>query len=267
MALTRLGLLALLLFALVGCEGGAAGSDEEPLTDPPPSPAPPPATGGTTTSFATVPNSATPPVGVTLHVGFTENVTRARMESMHATWTAASNALWNASEGQVRIDAIVYTENHAPGLATSQFMFGFGSADTSTLDVLVWTSLWDVPASGAVTAQPGMGRQNRLMVVPASADVFTLLHECSHLVFRLTWAAGPMLADEYSDGQQDAACIMEGPNQPWRWCSDANHVNQSSQPHSCWRQILLDYPNFSHSGADTASAPPAAPTAVYNDAP
>lgn len=262
-----LTLLALLFaLALAGCEGGVAGSDEENLTDPPASPAPP-ATGGTTTTFAIVPNTATPPVGVTLHVGFTENVTRAQMESMHATWTAANTAVWSASEGQVRIDAIVYTESHAPGLATSQFMFGFGAVDTSTLDVLVWTTLWDVPASGAVSAQPGMGRQNRIMVVPASADVFTLLHECSHLLFRLTWAPGPMLTDEYADGQQDAACIMEGPNRPWRWCTDANHVPQSSQPHSCWRQILLDYPNFTHIGTDTASAPPAAPTAVYNDAP
>lgn len=265
----RIGLLAALLaLVLAGCGGGVAGSDEDNLADPSPStPTPPTTPSGTVTSFAIVPQSATPPVGVTLHVGFTENVTQAQMQAMHATWTSANTALWNASEGQVRIDAVVYTESLAPGLATSQFVFGFGAVNTATVDVLVWTNFWDIPASGAVTAQPGMGRQDKLMIVPATADVFTLLHESSHLVFRLTWAPGPMLVDEYSDGTQDAACIMEGPNRPWRWCSDANHVSQSSQPHSCWHQILLDYPNFSHVGTDTAASQPPAPTAVYNDAP
>ena len=38
-------------------------------------------------------------------------------------------------------------------------------------------------------------------------------------------------------------------------------------PHSCWRQILLDYPLFRHTGTDSTVAAVAAPKAEYNDTP
>jgi hypothetical protein len=262
----RVRLALLLIASLPACGGGVAGSDDEPANgNPPPSNNPPPP-AGTVSQFAIVPRGATPPVGLTLHVGFTENVPVAAMQAFYATWVAANNSLWQASLGQVRIDRIVFSDNHAPGLAASQYTVGFGNANTSNLDVLVWTGLWDIPAGGAVGEQPGQGRQNRIMIVPDSAPVFVLLHESSHLVFRLNWQPGSLLADEYNDGIQDQACIMESQAMPWRWCSDANHVNQSVQPHSCWRQILIDYPTFQANGV-AGPILPAAPTAVYNDTP
>ena len=105
------------------------------------------------------------------------------------------------------------------------------------------------------------------MIIPLNVSVFVALHEGSHLVFDLTWSLGPVLADEYVDGIQDDACVMESDRMPLRWCSDANHVTQSAQPHSCWRQILTDYPAFGHAGADTATDLPSVPRVTYDDTP
>ncbi len=127
--------------------------------------------------------------------------------------------------------------------------------------------MWNIPASGAVSSQPGMGRNNRIMIIPDNARTFVIIHEAGHFLFQLSWSVGPLLVDEYTDGVQDPACVMESERGPQRWCADSNHVNQQPQPHSCWRQILIDYPLFRHTGADTAPGTPSAPKAEYNDTP
>ncbi len=216
----------------------------------------------------TVPQTATPPAGVTWHVGVTENVSLASLQALFASFLAANNSIWNLSEGQVRIHRLRFWDNVAPGLWASQFFFGAGNVDTSNLDVLVFPqNRWDVPVSGAVGAFPGIGRTGRIMVVPMNASTFVLTHEGSHFLFNLSWAPAPMLFDEYVDGVQDPACVMESPNTPARWCSASNHVNQGSQPRACWAQILMDYPNFAHSGADSAAGLPETPLVEYTNAP
>ncbi|MHC4549644.1 MAG: hypothetical protein ACYTEZ_12805 [Planctomycetota bacterium] len=263
--------LVLLLLAalLLGCDGGGKGGGDDGGAPAQPGGGgtpPPPPTSGTTTDQPTVPNSATPPVGVTWHVGITENVSRAAMQNVYATLVAANNALWKVSEGQVRVDRIRFFDNVGPGINTTMFMFNPGAIDTSNLDIVVWPSfMWNVPAAGAVGEQ--QGRNNRIMIVPDNVPTFVALHESSHLLFQLTWAVGGLLVDEYNDGVQDQACVMESENSPQRWCSERNHAAQSSQPHSCWRQILTDYPAFAHAGQDTAPDLPPAPTAEYNDTP
>ncbi len=261
-------LLLLLVLAPLACSGGGAPDGDDEQLPPGAPPAPPPPAAGSVTAQPTVPSGTTPPLGVTWHVGITENVTRARMQSLYASFVAANNALWNISEGQVRIDRIRFYDAVAPGVAASQFLFGFGGGNTSNIDILVWpAAMWDVPAGGAVGEMPGQGRTERLMVVPENASTFVLMHEGSHFLFRLSWGVGNLLVDEYQDGVQDAACVMESENLPHRWCSDGNHAGQSSQPHACWRQILADYPSFRHAGRDTATGLPAAPIAEYNDTP
>jgi hypothetical protein len=257
----------LLLALLCACTGGKGGDDdEEPGGGPPNPPAPPSPPSGSVTAQPTAPQGAAPPIGVTWHVGFTENVSRAQMQGFFASLVAANNGIWNVSEGQVRVDRIRFFDAVAPGVRASQFLFGPGGGNTANIDILVWpAAMWDVPAGGAVGE--GQGRTGRLMVVPANAPTFVLMHEGSHFLFQLTWSVGGLLVDEYQDGVQDSACVMESENLPHRWCSDANHAGQSSQPHACWRQILLDYPLFTYAGHDTAASLPATPVAEYNDTP
>jgi hypothetical protein len=257
-------LLALLPLA---CTGGAAGDDFDEEEVPAPSP-PAPLPSGTVTSQPSVPPGAAPPVAVTWHVGFAENVPRSRMQSTFASFVAANNAIWSVSEGQVRIARLKFYDAVAPGRWASQFFSGGTTADTANIDILVFTgSAWDVPASGFVGLGPTDGRTGRLMGILENTSTFVLLHEASHLLFNLSWNPGPLLVDEYRDGVQDAACVMEAERLPQRWCNDANHVGQTSQPHACWRQILSDYPSFKHAGTDTATGLPAAPVAEYNDTP
>ena len=213
-------------------------------------------------------NNLSTPVGVTFHVGFTENVPRANMQALYALFVAANNALWQISEGQARIDRIKFYDNVAPGTSAQRFVTTNGAGiDTTNIDVMVWTHQWNIPASGAVSALLGTGRNNRIMMIPANTRTFVLVHEIGHFLFQLSWAPGPLLVDEYQDGVQDPACAMEGENLPWRWCAGHNHVNQGSQPRACWAQILNDYPLFKHTGLDTAPGLPAAPIAEYVDAP
>jgi len=264
-------LFALLSALLLGCDAG--GSKPPPADDTqqsggggsggggsttPPAPPPP-----TTTTLPTVPLGATPPVGLTWHVGITENVSRAAMQSLYGTFVAANNAIWNITEGQVRIDKIRFFDNVGSGVTVQAFMSM--PFNTSTLDVVVWPAgMWDVSAGGAVGEQGG--RTGRTMIIPDNVSVFVLTHEAGHLLFRLSWQVGTLLVDEYADGIQDQACVMESENLPQRLCSDRNHVNQSSQPHACWRQILLDYPTFTQ-GSATAPGLPPPPVAEYNDTP
>ncbi|MCK6460863.1 MAG: hypothetical protein L6Q95_13355 [Planctomycetes bacterium] len=262
-------LLALLLVALpLACTGGAAGDDTDDEEVPPPGPSPSPSPSPTVTAEPSVPMGTAPPVGVTWHVGFTENVPRSRMQSLFASFVAANNAIWNVSEAQVRVARVKFYDAVAPGMQASQFFFGGVTADTSNIDILVFSpAAWDVPATGAVGVRPAEGRAGRLMAIPENVSTFILLHEGSHFLFRLSWNPGPLLVDEYQDGVQDIACVMEAEKTPHRWCSDGNHVGQTSQPHSCWRQILFDYPSLRHAGTDTAPSLPATPVAEYHDTP
>lgn len=261
---------AALLLALLplACTGGAAGDDFDEEEVPPPGPSPSPSPSPTVTAEPSVPPGSAPPVGVTWHVGFTENVPRSRMQSLFASFVAGNNAIWNVSEGQVRVARVKFYDAVAPGMKASQFFFGGVTADTSNIDILVFSpAAWDVPATGAVGVRPTEGRTGRLMAIHENAPTFILLHEGSHFLFLLSWNPGPLLVDEYQDGVQDPACVMEAERTPNRWCSDGNHVGQTSQPHSCWRQILFDYPRFKHAGTDTASSLPATPVAEYHDTP
>jgi hypothetical protein len=88
-----------------------------------------------------------------------------------------------------------------------------------------------------------------------------------HFLFELSWSPAPVLIDEYVDPPTDAACMMELTYTPLRWCSTDNHQTQPGQPHSCWTQILIDYPDFSYQGQDTAPAPPPAPVVEFTDTP
>ena len=105
------------------------------------------------------------------------------------------------------------------------------------------------------------------MLIPDDASGQTRIHETSHLIWGLSWSGSFGLDDEYLDGVQDTACLMESDNSPVRWCSAANHVNQTSQPHSCWTQILSDYPLLAHGGTDTATTNAWVPVVTYNDTP
>ncbi|MHC5031517.1 MAG: hypothetical protein ACYTGU_11725 [Planctomycetota bacterium] len=265
----RLVLAALLPALLLGCSAG--GSKPPPADDTQQSggggsggggtPTPPPPT---TTTLPTVPLGAIPPVGLTWHVGITENVSRTAMQNLYATFVAANNAIWNITEGQVRIDKIRFFDNVGPGVTVQGFMAM--PFNTSNLDIVVWpAAMWDVPAGGAV-GELG-GRTGRTMIIPDRVSTFVLTHEAGHLLFRLSWPVGNLLVDEYADGVQDQACVMESENLPQRLCSDRNHTNQSSQPHACWRQILLDYPAFSQTGITPTPNLPPPPTAEYNDTP
>jgi len=262
-------LLVLASLGAAACSGGGKGGGDGDQGSPPANPVPPPpAPSGSTTTAPTVPQGGAPPVGVTWHVGLTENVPLARMQALFASFVAVNNAIYDLSEGQVRIDRLRFYDNVAPGVSAGQFVFGGGGVNTANLDILVWPAAsWDIPAGGAVSEQPGQGRTSRLMIIPENVSTFVLMHEGSHLLFRLTWTPGSLLVDEYADGVQDPACVMESQNLPSRWCSDGNHFAQSSQPHACWRQILLDYPLFAHAGSERAPAPPPAPVAEYNDTP
>jgi len=53
----------------------------------------------------------------------------------------------------------------------------------------------------------------------------------------------------------------------FRWCAHDNHVAQSSQPRSCWEQILIDYPKLTHAGTNKATTAPPPVTVEIIDAP
>ncbi len=257
-----------LTLSLAGCGSCDEGGDHAPKPSAPPAPPPPPPPGGGSwTTSPTVPTGSVPPIGVTWHIAITENVPLSQMQALYATFVSVNDTIWNISEGQVRVHKFRIWDNVAPGVTASQFMFG-APFDTSNYDVVAFPGAsWNVPMGGAVTTQPGMGRNNRLMIIPTHVSTFVGTHEGGHFLWQLTWSVGALLVDEYNDGVQDAACVMESENTPYRWCSSGNHASQSSQPQSCWSQILADYPAFSHSGTNTAATPAPVPEVEYNDVP
>ena len=103
--------------------------------------------------------------------------------------------------------------------------------------------------------------------LPLTAGVNATTHESSHFLWSLSWSAGAGLIDEYASAPADSACVMELQWSPMRWCWQDNHLTQTSQPTSCWEQILTDYPNFTYSQSNTAAGAAPAPTVAYNDIP
>jgi hypothetical protein len=180
------------------------------------------------------------------------------MQAWYARMMALSETLWNVSEGQVYVGKVVISDGVAPGLTAGDVAYGETHPALASLDMMVFVgATWDEPGAGGYVAFD-VGRTGRLIGLPDDASDLAIVHEASHMVFDLSWSPGPLLWDEYEDGFQDDACIMETTFPPLRWCAADNHVAQSSQPTSCWSQILTDYPNFTYAGSNSAST--AAPT-------
>ncbi len=252
--------LATLGLALVLGLGGCHKKHKKSSSPPPPPP------GVTGDSF--VSTTATPPVGLTWLVAINENVDQATMDAWYAKFVTLSTNLWNVSEGQVWIGKVVFTDNVKPGYLAST-MIGFNvPAPVDTYDAMIFMgATWDIGAGGFVIVGTGLGRNDRMIGVPDAAGDLTNVHEGSHMIFELSWAPGPLLTDEYGDGSQDAACIMELRWVPLKWCSASNHVTQSAQPTSCWEQVLADYANFTYGGTDIAATPPPTTDVEYNNTP
>lgn len=284
---TCLLLLALLL-GLSSCGGGTTERPEvepyigilpddtpstprPPSTPPPAPPAPTPTPPGTVTSAPRIPRSATPPFGVTWHIGYTENASSQKLQDIYGQIVSLNTALWNVTEGQAYIYKVVIRDNVGPGTTPSGWQINHSVVPSSDLDVVVWpNAAWDLSGTAGLVSWSLTGQYGRtglLMLMPDTANSHTWLHETGHLVWDLSWPNWCALDDEYVDGVQDPACVMESTNPPRRWCSDSNHVAQSSQPHACWHQILLDYANFTHQDKDTATAPAWVPLVSYQDTP
>jgi hypothetical protein len=243
------------LVALVGCDSGHRGSGKAP-----------PQNGVTSASF--VASHAVPPVGLTWHVAFNENVSEGSLDNWYSKFIRVSANLWSVTEGQLYISKVILTDDVKKDYVASR-MFSFDvPSPVNQYDVMIFSNgSWDVGAAGFVIIGGGLGRMGRMIGVPEGASDLTNIHEAAHMVFKLTWSKGPLLVDEYADGMQDAACIMELTWSPLKWCGDVNHVDQSSQPHACWTQVLSDYPNFTYNGIDEAPSPPPMTDVEYNDTP
>ncbi|HTF55932.1 MAG TPA: hypothetical protein VK661_01575 [Planctomycetota bacterium] len=208
------------------------------------------------------PKGSSPPVVMTLNIGMTENVTLAAMEAMYAKVITVNQSLWNVTEGQIRIGKVRLRDNTHPGSKSNQY----NSLDLSTVDILVWAPAdFNGPGISYVIV-PG-GRNGHFMGLPSNVVNTTFLHELGHFSFVLSWTPGPVLIDEYNTLPDDNACIMELTFSPLRWCWTDNHLTQSSQPHSCWTQILTDYPAFTYQNNNTFPTPPPDPEVEYTDTP
>jgi len=281
--------------ALFACGGGSDSGDFDPYASDPADPGnplirpgtPPPSPGGggggggggpsgptppgITTNLPIVPWAKSPPIGLTWYVGVTENVSRTRLQTIYSTIVGFNNALWNLTEGQVYLYKVVITDNVAPGTTGAQWEANKSLFSTASLDVVVWPdSAWDIAGAAAVTwvtSSSEFGRASRLVLMPESVTVDTVLHESGHSMWNLTWSNFVGLDDEYLDGVQDPVCVMEATYSPTYLCSSSNHVSQAVQPHSCWQQILTDYTLFAHSGTEKASTSAWVTLVQYNDTP
>lgn len=253
-----------------GLSGGTNDVPFEPDLPPPaPAPAPPaaPTPPGTTTTQPRVPRSATPPIGLTWNVGYTENATLAQLQGLYGKVLALNSALWNITEGQVYIYKVVISDNVGAGTTPSGWDADETTINTAQLDILIWPNTsWDYAGIAAyVMKWPSLGRTGLVMALPAGFSTDTMLHEAGHFIWDLSWAVSFGLEDEYSDGVQDASCNMERVSS--KWCSETNHTAQTSQPHSCWKQILINYANFAHNDVDSAATTPWSTLVTYNDTP
>lgn len=235
-----------------------------------------------------VPPSSVPPIGITWRVGFSENVSLAQMTALGAGLLQVSQEVWEITEGQVHVGRLEIFDNVQPGGSPDSLMDGSYDArspgpglDWVIYPPAVWTSsVVGGAALGVVVIQFGgelLGRANRVVAIPENAALDVLVHESGHLLFILSWAPGPLLVDEYSDmpdvKDTGDGCVMDlvfGPTQ--RLCSGGtlaapNHVTQTSQPTSCWEQILADYPAFRYTGTSTTAVPLPTAQVVYQDLP
>ena len=213
-----------------------------------------------TTDDAIIPYSMTPPVGLTWYVAINNNVPLSTMQTWANKLASTSLDLWNISEEQVYLHRVVFTDNVAPGTNASTYY------QSGTYDMMIFTgNTWDLAWGGYV--QEYNGRQGHFCAVPESSSWFTNLHEASHMVFWLRWGLGTLLVDEYADGTQDDACVMDLGFSSIRWCGADNHVEQGSQPHSCWDQITNDYSNWTYQGTNVAQRNVPTTTFEYNNTP
>ncbi|MBI2930787.1 MAG: hypothetical protein HYY16_03980 [Planctomycetes bacterium] len=227
----------------------------------------PPPLSSTLQGKAVVPNGAEPPFGVTWRVGFNQNMPFGELEAWYARLVALSSALWNVTEGQVYITRVVLEDNVGSEIRASALMSTPVPPAVRGFDAIVFGgNTWNVQFGGFV-AIGATGREGRIIGLPSNPNDLVILHEGSHMLFRLSWSMGPLLWDEYADGTQDNACVMELAFSVLRWCGEDNHVGQASQPTSCWTQILTDYPFFRYSGLNKAADPAPSVEVEYNDVP
>jgi hypothetical protein len=205
---------------------------------------------------------ATPPVVVTFNISFAENVPLSAMQALANKFEAANDSLWNVTEGQIRIGRLRISDNSHPGSQSDQY----NSLNLTSHDIVVW-SPGEFNGPGIAYVLVGSGRFGRFMGIPSNVANTTLLHELGHFLFELSWSVAPVLIDEYDDAPDDPACLMELKYSPLRWCSTGNHLTQPGQPHSCWTQILSDYPDFRYLSLDVAPSPPVAPVVEFTDIP
>lgn len=245
----RATLLLAAFAAAVSCKKKDHDDDDSPLPSPP-----------GPESYA--PTGSTPPVVVTFNIAFAENVSLAAMQALFAKIETANVSLWNVTESQIRIGHVRLTDNAHPGSQSNDY----NSLDLSQDDIVVWMGA-NFNGPGIAYTLVGDGRFGRFMGVPSNIANTTFVHELGHFLFELTWPVAPVLIDEYDDPPNTEACIMELNYTPLRWCGSDNHLTQPGQPRSCWEQILIDYPDFSYAGTNTAPGPPPAPTVEYTDVP
>ena len=253
--LRTFGLLAAVAAALTACNrssGGGSGSNgnNPPVVNP-----------GGPESFA--PKGSSPPVVVTFNIAFAENVPMPALQAMATKFETVNESLWSVTEGQIRIGRIRITDNAHPGSKSDSY----NDLNLSAQDIVVWAPA-NFNGPGIAYVLVGAGRYGRFMGIPSSIANTTLMHELGHFLFELSWAVAPVLVDEYAEKPDDLACMMELTYTPLQWCSPGNHESQPGQPHSCWTQILIDYPDFRYMNQNVASPPtPPAPIVEYTDIP
>ena len=184
------------------------------------------------------------------------------MQALAAKIETANQGLWNVTEGQIRIGRIRITDNAHPGSESMDY----NSLNLSAEDIVVWSPT-NFNGPGIAYVLVGAGRFGRFMGIPSNVANTTLLHELGHFLFELTWSVAPVLIDEYDEDPDDNACLMELQYTPLRWCWTDNHLTQAGQPHSCWSQILMDYPDFMYANTNVALSTPPAPMVEYTDNP
>jgi len=247
-------LRAVLLFCAIALATSCDRHDDNDMGDPPSS------LPGGPESYA--PKGSTPPVVLTLNVAFAENVPLSDMEKFADKLEAANESLWQVTEGQIRIGRLRIRDNAHPGSKSADY----NNLNLSGNDIVVWSPA-NFNGPGIAYVLVGAGRFGRFMGVPDNILNTTFLHEFGHMIFQLTWTAGPVLIDEYDEEPDDSACLMELEYFPLRWCAQDNHLTQPGQPHSCWTQIQADYPDFTFTNTHTAAQPLAPPVLEFTDTP
>jgi len=243
--------LAIAVAATPSCRKSSGGDDDD---------SPPSVNPGGPESYAV--KGSTPPVVVTLNIAFAENVALSVLQAFAAKIETANDSLWNVTEGQIRIGRIRLSDNAHPGSTSDDY----AQLNLTGNDIVVWSpGAFNGPGIAYVLV--GSGRFGRFMGVPSNIANTTFLHEMGHFLYDLTWSIAPVLIDEYDEQPTDSACLMELAYSPLRLCFTDNHVTQPGQPHSCWSQILIDYPDFDYMQQNVAPNPAPAVMVEYTDTP